>query len=206
MKIFGVGKNYFPKDATPEDRASRPAEPVIFLKADSSYLHNGKPFFLPEFMGRIDYEVEIVARISKMGKNIEQRFARRYYDTITVGIDFTAKDMLNKLREGKNPWDIAKGFDGASVIGFWVEMDRYPSIDDIHFNLDINGEHRQVGCTADMIFSLHEVIAYVSQFFTLRTGDLIFSGTPIGGTGATLINDHFEGYIEGEKLLDFKCK
>ncbi len=205
MKIFGVGKNYFPPNKTEEDVAKAPTEPIIFLKADSSYLNNGKPFFIPQFMGRIDFEGEIVVRISKLGKAIDEKFAHRYYDAITMGIDFTAKDYLAKARAAGNPWDIAKGFDGASVVGTWVEKDRFPDIDNIHFTLDINSKRVQDGCTKDMIFSVHKVISYVSQFYTLRTGDLIFTGTP-AGAGPISVDDHFEGYVEGEKLLEFNCK
>ncbi len=205
MKIFGVGKNYFPQNRESVDPATLPAEPIIFLKADSSLLHDHKPFFIPHFMGRIDYEGEIVVRINRLGKGIDEQYADRYYDALTVGIDFTAKDYLRRARADGNPWDISKGFDGASVIGTWVEKERFASIDNVHFALDINGQRVQTGCTADMIFSVHRVISYISQFYTLRTGDLLFTGTP-AGAGSISDDDHFEGYVEGEKLLEFVCK
>ncbi len=205
MKIFGVGKNYFPPDRSALAAADVPKEPIIFLKADSSYLHNHKPFFIPDFMGRIDYEGEIVVRINRLGKGIARKFAHRYYDAITMGIDFTAHDYLVRAQQGGLPWDICKGFDGASVVGTWVEKERFEDIDNIHFTLDINGKMVQTGCTSDMIFSVDEVISYVSQFYTLRTGDLLFTGTPVG-TGPVSVDDHFEGFVEGEKLLEFRCK
>lgn len=205
MKIFAVGKNYTEHIKELDGNDFRPEEPIIFLKADSSLLKDHKPFFIPDFMGRIDYETEIVVRICKLGKGISERFAHRYYDAVTVGIDFTARDMQRKAREAGLPWDICKGFDGGAVIGDWVEKDKFLSVDALHFNLDINGKTVQEGCTSDMIYKIDEIVAYISKFYTLKTGDIIYTGTPVG-VGPVHIDDHLEGYVEGRKVLEFNCK
>ena len=183
----------------------RKRDPVIFTKADSSLLKDGKPFFIPTHLGRVDYETEVVVRICKLGKSIPEQFAHRYYDALTVGIDFTARDLQKQLREKGQPWEIAKGFDGAAVIGEWVEKDKFLDCQGLRFALDINGERRQEGCTCDMLVSIDRLIAYISQFFTLKTGDLLYTGTPVG-VGPVNIDDHLEGYLEGRKVLDFYCR
>lgn len=183
----------------------RQRDPVIFTKADSSLLKDGKPFFIPTHLGRVDYETEVVVRICKLGKSIPEQFAHRYYDAVTVGIDFTARDLQKQLREKGQPWEIAKGFDGAAVIGEWVEKDKFLDCQGLRFALDINGERRQEGCTCDMLVSIDRLIAYISQFFTLKTGDLLYTGTPVG-VGPVNIDDHLEGYLEGRKVLDFYCR
>ncbi len=205
MKIFAIGMNYLAHNEELHGDAFRPKDPVIFLKADSSLLKDHKPFFIPDFMGRIDYETEIVVRICRLGKGIPERFAHRYYDAVTVGIDFTARDMQQKAREGGLPWDICKGFDGSAVIGEWVEKETLPSVDSLRFHLDINGKTVQSGFTGDMIFKVDQIISYISQFYTLKTGDILFTGTPVG-VGPVSINDHLEGYLEDRKLLEFNCK
>lgn len=205
MKIFAIGMNYLQHTEEIDGKAYKPEEPVIFLKADSSLLKDNKPFFIPDFMGRIDYETELVVRISRLGKGIPERFAHRYYDAVTVGIDFTARDIQNKARKEGLPWDICKGFDGAAYIGEWVEKEKFLSIDHIHFHLDINGKTVQEGCTSDMLYKVDEIIAYISKFYTLKTGDIIYTGTPVG-VGPVHIDDHLEGYIEGRKVLEFNCK
>lgn len=179
--------------------------PVLFTKADSSLLKSGKPFFVPDFMGRIDYEAELVIRICRLGKNIPLRFAHRYYDAVTVGIDFTARDVQQQLREKGLPWDLSKSFDGAAAIGEWVGKDKFLDVQALRFHLDINGHTVQEGCTADMVFSIDEIVAYISQYFTLKTGDVIFTGTP-AGVGPVHIDDHLEGYVEERKVLEFNCK
>ena len=179
--------------------------PVLFTKADSSLLKSGKPFFVPDFMGRIDYEAELVIRICRLGKNIPQRFAHRYYDAVTVGIDFTARDVQQQLREKGLPWDLSKSFDGATAIGEWVGKDKFLDVQALRFHLDINGQTVQEGCTADMVFGIDEIVAYISQYFTLKTGDVIFTGTP-AGVGPVHIDDHLEGYVEERKVLEFNCK
>ncbi len=215
MKIFAVGMNYAAHNkeiktallqkgvGSSDDDCNR--EPVIFTKADSSLLKDGKPFFVPDFMGRIDYETEVVVRISKLGKSIDKKFAHRYYDAVTLGIDFTARDLQKKLREEQKPWEISKGFDGSAVIGEWIEKDKLPDIQALHFNMEMNGELRQEGCTSDMLCSVDGLIAYISQFFTLKTGDLLFTGTPVG-VGEVKPNDHIVGYLEERKVLDFYCR
>ena len=179
--------------------------PVLFTKADSSLLKSGKPCFVPDFMGRIDYEAELVIRICRLGKNIPQRFAHRYYDAVTVGIDFTARDVQQQLREKGLPWDLSKSFDGAAAIGEWVGKDKFLDVQALRFHLDINGQTVQEGCTADMVFGIDEIVAYISQYFTLKTGDVIFTGTP-AGVGPVHIDDHLEGYVEERKVLEFNCK
>lgn len=182
-----------------------PEEPVIFTKADSALLKDHKPFFIPDFMGRIDYEAELVIRICRLGKNIPQRFAHRYYDAVTVGIDFTARDVQQQLREKGLPWDLSKSFDGAAAIGEWVGKDKFLDVQALRFHLDINGQTVQEGCAADMVFGIDEIVAYISQYFTLKTGDVIFTGTP-AGVGPVHIDDHLEGYVEERKVLEFNCK
>lgn len=205
MKIFAIGMNYALHNKELHSTLSKPEKPVIFLKADSALLKDHKPFFVPDFMGRVDYETELVVRICRLGKSVPQRFAHRYYDAVTVGIDFTARDMQHTLSEKGLPWDICKGFDGAATIGDWVDVDKFRDIQAIHFHLDINGQTVQEGCTSDMLYKVDEIIAYISQFYTLKTGDIIYTGTP-AGVGPVHIDDHLEGYLEDRKVLEFNCK
>ena len=224
MKIFAVGMNYAQHNkeiksallqqgvGSADDDKGR--APVIFTKADSSLLKDGKPFFVPDFMGRIDYETEVVVRISRLGKSIDRKFAHRYYDAITLGIDFTARDLQKRLREEGQPWEIAKGFDGAAVIGKWIEKEKLYSPDKtgdnegiqaLHFRMEMNGEIKQQGCTSDMLCGVDSLIEYISRFFTLKTGDLLFTGTPVG-VGPVKPDDHIIGYLEERKVLDFYCR
>ena len=182
----------------------RPDEPVIFTKADSAILNQGKPFFIPDHLGRIDYETEIVVRICRLGKNIPERFAHRYYDALTVGIDFTARDLQKRASEAGQPWTI-----------WWVPKEKLLSdseapcadsgLQRLHFHLDINGQTVQEGSTSDMLYRVDEIIAYISKFFTLKTGDMLYTGTP-AGVGPVHIDDHLEGYLEERKVLEFNCK
>jgi len=205
MKIFAIGMNYIQHNKELDGALYKPEEPVIFTKADSALLKDGKPFFVPDFMGQIDYETEIVVRICRLGKSIPARFAHRYYDAVTVGIDFTARDMQRKARAEGRPWDICKGFDGSAAIGEWVDVSKFRDIQAIHFHLDINGKTVQEGCTSDMLFKMDEIIEYISRFYTLKTGDILYTGTP-AGIGAVSIDDHLEGWIEDRKVLEFNCK
>lgn len=205
MKIFAVGMNYLEHNKELHGALYKPESPVIFLKADSALLKDHKPFFIPDHLGRIDYETELVVRISKLGKTIPQRFAHRYYDAVTVGIDFTARELQQKLREEGKPWDLCKGFDGAAAIGEWVLVEKFRDIQAIHFHLDINGKTVQEGCTSDMLYKVDELIAYISQYFTLKTGDILYTGTP-AGVGPVHIDDKLEGYVEDRKVLQFNCK
>ena len=205
MKIFAIGMNYAQHNKEMEGALYKPEEPVVFLKADSSLLKDKKPFFLPEELGQVDYESELVVRICRLGKSIPQRFAHRYYDAVTCGIDFTARDLQRKCREKGLPWTLCKGFDGAAVIGEWVPVEKFRDIQAIHFHLDINGTTVQEGCTSDMLYGVDELIAYISQWFTLKTGDLIYTGTPMG-VGPVHIDDHLEGWLEERKVLEFNVK
>ena len=178
------------------------SEPTIFMKSDSSLLKDGKPFFIPDFSSEIHYETEIVVKIDRLGKNIAERFAHRYYNEVTVGIDFTARDLQSKLRAQGLPWEISKAFDNSAALGTFIPVERVGDINRIPFHLDINGTTVQAGNTQDMLFPVDKIIAYVSRFFTLKIGDLIYTGTPVG-VGPVKIDDHLQGYIGKQKLLDF---
>lgn len=205
MKIFAVGMNYIQHNKELDGALYTPEEPVIFTKADSALLKAHKPFFVPDFMGRIDYETELVVRICRLGKTIPERFAHRYYDAVTVGVDFTARDVQQRLRAAGQPWELSKGFDGSAAIGDWVGKERFLDVQSLRFHLNINGQTVQEGYTGDMLFSIDHIVAYISRYFTLKTGDLIFTGTP-AGVGPVHIDDHIEGYLEESKVLEFNCK
>ena len=205
MKIFAVGMNYAQHNKELEGALYIPEEPVIFTKADSSLLKDGKPFFVPDHLGRVDYETEMVVRICRLGKSIPERFARRYYDAVTVGIDFTARDLQRRLRDAGQPWDLCKGFDGAAAIGEWIPKEKFLDIQALHFHLDINGKTVQEGCTSDMLFGVDRLISFISQFFTLKTGDMLYTGTP-AGVGPVKIDDHLTGYLEDRKVMEFNVK
>lgn len=202
MKIIAVGMNYAEHNKELDNTLLSPKKPVIFMKPDSAILKDGKPFFIPDFTSRVDYETELVVRISRLGKCIAPRFAHRYYDAVTVGIDFTARDLQNEYRAAGLPWELCKGFDGSAVLGDFVSLDKLPAIQDLHFHLDIDGKTVQQGHTKDMLFGVDEIISYVSQFCTLKIGDLIYTGTPVG-VGPVSVGQHLQGYLEEEKLLDF---
>ena len=202
MKIIAIGMNYSLHCKELHANESLPQEPVIFMKPDSAILKDSKPFFIPDFSQQIDYETELVVRINRLGKNISERFAHRYYDAVTVGIDFTARDLQRKFRAEGKPWELCKGFDSSAAIGDLVDVEKFKDIQDIHFHLDINGKTVQTGHTRDMLFGVDKIIAYVSQFCTLKIGDLLFTGTPVG-VGPVNIDNHLEGYLENEKVLDF---
>lgn len=197
--------NYIQHNKELDGALYKPEEPVIFTKADSALLKDRKPFFVPDFMGRIDYEAELVVRICRLGKTIPQRFAHRYYDAVTLGIDFTARDMQRRFREKGMPWDLCKGFDGSAAIGEWVEINKFRDIQAINFSLNINGSTVQEACTSDMLYGVDELIAYISRYFTLKTGDLIYTGTP-AGTGPVAIGDRLEGWLDDRKVLEFSCR
>lgn len=180
-------------------------EPVIFTKCDSALNAGGKPFFIPNYTQQCEYETELVVRICRMGRSISERFAHRYYQEVSVGVDFTARDLQRKLRAAGHPWDLAKGFDGSAVVGRFVSLDSLPPVQDLHFHLDINGETVQQGHTADMLHKVDKLVSYISQYFTLKMGDLIFTGTPVG-VGPVHEEDHLIGYLEGEKVLEFNVK
>ena len=202
MKIIAIGMNYVEHCHELHANEQLPQEPVIFLKPDSALLKDSKPFFIPDFSKQVDYETELVVRICRLGKNIAPRFAHRYYDAVTVGIDFTARDLQRKYRAEGKPWELSKGFDNSAAIGDFIPVERFKDVQNLDFHLDIDGSTVQKGNTRDMIFKIDEIIAYVSQFYTLKIGDLLYTGTPVG-VGPVSIGNHLEGYLEGEKLLDF---
>ena len=205
MKIFAVGMNYILHNKELDGTLYKPEEPVIFTKADSSLLRDGKPFFLPDDLGRIEYEAELVVRICRLGKSIPVRFAHRYYDAVTVGVDFTARELQRKLRAEGKPWDLCKSFDGAAVVGQWVDKALLPDVGALRFRLDVNGRTAQEGCSADMLFKIDELIAYISRWFTFKTGDLLYTGTP-AGVGPVSVNDRLTGWLEDRKVLEFNVK
>ena len=205
MQIIAVGMNYAQHNRelghTQENR-----EPVIFMKPDSAILKDGKPFFVPDFSHEVHYETEVVVRICRLGKNIAPRFAHRYYDAVTVGIDFTARDLQRKFREAGNPWELCKGFDNSAAIGTFSSLEQAGGdLQNLDFHLDIDGCEVQRGNTADMLFKIDDIIAYVSRFMTLKIGDLLFTGTP-AGVGPVSVGQHLQGYLGGEKLLDFHIR
>ena len=205
MKIFDIGMNYAEYNKSLHETLSVSEEPVVFTKADSALLKDHKPFFIPDDMGKIECEAEVVVRICRLGKTISERFAHRYYDAVTVGIDFTARELQQKLREKGLPWDSCKGFDGSAALGEWVQKDKFLDVQRLRFHLDINGKTVQEGCTSDMLFTVDRIISYISRFFTLKTGDIIYTGCP-AVCGPVSINDHLEGYLEDRKVLEFNCK
>jgi 2-keto-4-pentenoate hydratase/2-oxohepta-3-ene-1,7-dioic acid hydratase in catechol pathway len=182
-----------------------PEVPVVFLKPDSSLLKNNKPFFLPDFSLNIHYEVEVVIKISKLGKGISAKFAPRYFDEITVGIDITARDLQSRLAAAGMPWEISKCFDGAAPVGNFIPVSGIKDLGNLDFRLEINDKVVQASNTSDMIFGFNEIVEYVSKFFTLKTGDLIFTGTP-SGVGQLKRNDQLVAYFRDKPLLDFKIK
>ncbi len=206
MKIFGIGMNYAEHNKELQETLYKREAPVVFTKADSALLSGGKPFFIPDFTQRCDYETELVVRISRLGRSISQRFAHRYYDAVTVGIDFTARDLQQQLRQQGLPWDLCKGFDGSAAVGDFIPVSELGrDVQDLHFHLDINGQTVQQGHTADMTYTVDELVSYISQYFTLKTGDLIFTGTPVG-VGPVHEDDHLTGWLEDRKVLEFNVK
>ncbi len=203
MKIICIGLNY--RKHAMEMGLPIPEEPVVFLKPDSSILKKNKPFFLPDFSENIQYEVEVVIKISKLGKGISAKYAHRYYDELTLGIDITARDLQSRQAKAGMPWEISKCFDGAAPIGEFIPVDSVKDIGNLDFRLEINKEVVQKSKTSDMIFGVNEIIEYVSKFFTLKTGDLIFSGTP-SGVGKLYRNDNLIAFLDDKPLLDFLIK
>ena len=206
MKIFAIGMNYIQHNKELDGALYKPEKPVIFTKADSALLKDHKPFFIPDWSERVDYETELVVRICRLGKSIPDRFAHRYYDAVTVGIDFTARDLQQRLREKGLPWLLSKGFDGSAAVGDFVPLcELGGDVQRLNFRLDIDGRMAQQGFTGDMLFKVDEIISYVSRFITLKMGDLIFTGTP-AGVGPVKIDQHLQGWIEDRKLLDLYIK
>tara|TARA_R110002111_G_scaffold84824_2_gene133169 strand:- start:51 stop:662 length:612 start_codon:yes stop_codon:yes gene_type:complete len=203
MKIICIGRNYTAH--AKELNNPVPKEPVIFLKPDTALLPKSMPFFYPSFSKDVHYEAELVVKIDRVGKNISQKFAHKYYSELTVGIDFTARDLQQECKQKGLPWEKAKAFDGSAPVGRFIPKENFQNLNDLNFSLKVNGENKQQGNTANMLFSIDVIIAYISQFFTLKIGDLIFTGTP-EGVGPISINDSFEAFLEDEKVLDLKIK
>jgi len=203
MKIICIGINY--RKHALEMGRPLPAEPVVFLKPDSSILKNNKPFFLPGFSNMIQYETEVVIKISKLGKGISARFAHRYFDELTLGIDITARDIQNRNSAAGLPWELSKCFDGAAPLGRFLPVASAGVLKNLDFRLEINDSIVQQGNTSDMIFGFSEIVAYVSKYFTLKTGDLIFTGTP-SGVGPLRKNDNLVAYLGEEPVLDFMIR
>ena len=203
MKIICIGRNY--ASHIKELKSERPTDPVVFMKPDSAVLLKQHPFVIPEFSNEIHHEIEIIVKINKVGKYIEPKFAHKYYDEISVGIDFTARDLQNQLKEKGLPWEKAKSFDGSAVIGEFLQKKRFSSLENITFELTNNDTTVQKGNSSFMLWKIDELISYVSQYFTLKIGDIIFTGTP-EGVAAVKPNDVLEGFLEGHKLFRIQVK
>ena len=203
MKIICIARNY--AEHAKELKNDIPSEPVIFMKPKNALLLPEKPLFYPEFTDDLHYECELVVKICKNGKYVQERFARKYYEEVTVGIDFTARDLQQKQKEKGLPWEIAKAFDGSAAVGRFVPIPADRNINDLKFELKLNDQVVQEGHTRDMIFSINKIIEYVSQYFTLNIGDLIFTGTP-SGVGAVNVYDKLEGFLEGERLMEVNIR
>lgn len=203
MKIICIGRNY--AEHIKELSNERPTDPVVFIKPDSAVLPKEQDFYIPEFSDDIHYEVEVLVKIKKVGKHIDPKFAHKYYDEIGLGIDFTARDLQAQLKEKGLPWEKAKGFDGAAVIGTWVPKSDFKDVKNLHFTLTKNDEVVQNGDTSQMLWSIDELIGYVSKYFTLKKGDVLFTGTP-AGVGRVSPNDYLSGSLEGKELLRLKIK
>ncbi|MCJ8210170.1 fumarylacetoacetate hydrolase family protein [Mucilaginibacter sp. RS28] len=203
MKIIAIGRNY--AEHAKELNNPVPTVPVIFMKPDTAILKDNKPFYLPDFSQDVHHEIELVLKICKEGKHIDEKFAANYYDEVALGIDFTARDVQARHKEKGLPWELAKAFDGSAPISNFVPKSKFADMYSINFHLDINGETRQTGNTQNLLFSFERIIAFVSQYITLKKGDLIFTGTP-EGVSAVKQGDHLEGFLEDEKLLDFYVK
>jgi len=203
MKIICIGRNY--TEHIKELSNEKPIDPVIFMKPDSAVLPKEQDFYIPDFSNDIHHEIELLVKIKKVGKHIDERFAHKYYDEVGLGIDFTARDLQSKLKTKGLPWEKAKGFDGSAVISEWLPKAKFVNLNDINFNLQINGEIVQQGNTSLMLWKTDALIAYVSTFFTLKKGDVIFTGTP-SGVGKVKSNDYLEGFLEDQKMFSLNIK
>lgn len=203
MKIFAIGQNY--AEHNKELNSQNPTEPVVFMKPDSALLKNNKPFYIPDFTQELHYETELIIKFNRLGKNIDTKFSDRYFAEIGLGVDFTARDLQRKLKAEGKPWEISKAFDHSAVIGNFIPVSELGDVQNIQFRLDINGKTVQNGNSADMIFPITELIEYVSRFFTIKIGDILFTGTPVG-VGKVSIGDRLEGYIFDKKMFDFYVK
>lgn len=203
MKIICVGRNYV--EHIKELNNEQPEDPVIFLKPETAIPLKNEPFFYPDFSNDVHYEVEILVKINRVGKNIDEKFAHKYYDEIGVGIDFTARDLQSKLKAKGLPWELAKGFNGSAPISTFVPKTDFPDLQNLNFHLDINGETKQLGNTSLMLFKIDYLISFVSRYFLLQQGDILFTGTP-KGVGPVQIGDQLTAYIEDKPMLTFDVK
>lgn len=203
MKIICVGRNY--TDHIKELENNKPKEPVLFLKPDSSIILNNKPFFIPDFSQNIHYELELIIKISRLGKHIQEKFSHKYYDFIGLGIDFTARDLQSDLKSKGLPWEKSKAFDGSCFISKWINKSEFNDVNNLNFNLNKNGKTVQKTNSKLMLWKIDELISYISTFFTLKIGDVIFSGTP-AGVGKVSIGDNLEGFIEDNKIFNLNIK
>ena len=203
MKIICIGRNY--AEHAKELNNAIPTEPVFFMKPDTALLKDGEPFYYPDITKDLHHEIEIVIKINKVGKHIDEQFAHKYYDEIGLGIDFTARDLQAECKAKGLPWEKAKAFDQSAPIGKFISKDKLGNLSEIEFELKINGQSRQFGNTKDLLFSFDQIISYVSKYVTLKVGDLIYTGTP-SGVGAVEIGDKLQGYIKGDLFLDFEVK
>ncbi len=203
MKLICIGRNY--ADHIKELENERPTDPVIFMKPDTAILLKKQPFFIPEFSQDVHHEVEVLVRINKVGKHIDKKFAHKYYEEIGLGIDFTARDLQSKLKEKGLPWEKAKAFDGAAVVGDFLPKTDFKDINAVNFHLESNGKPVQKGNTSLMLWKIDALIEYISKYFTLKIGDIIFTGTP-SGVAKVNPNDVLEGFIEDKKLFSIKVK
>ena len=203
MKIICIGRNY--EDHVSELQNERPDSPVIFIKPDSSIILKNQPFFIPDYSNEINYEIEVILKICKLGKSIEKKFAKKYYDQVGLGIDFTARDLQFELKSKGLPWEKAKAFDGSALVGEWFSKEDFHDIDSVSFRLDKNGQTVQSGNSSQMLWKINELIPYCSQFFTLKIGDIIFTGTP-AGVGSVAEGDLLEGYLESREAFTVKIK
>jgi len=203
MKIIAIGRNY--AEHAKELNNPVPTVPVIFMKPDTALVKDNKPFYHPDFSQDVHHEIEIVLKVCKEGKHIAEKFAANYYEEIALGIDFTARDIQSRHKEKGLPWELAKAFDGSAPVSKFLPKSEFADLYQLNFHLDINGQTRQNGYTKDLLFSFEKIIAFVSQYITLKKGDLIFTGTP-EGVGKVNIGDRLEGYLGDNKLLDFYVK
>ncbi|MGB6268136.1 MAG: fumarylacetoacetate hydrolase family protein [Olleya sp.] len=203
MKLICIGRNY--TDHIKELENEKPTDPVVFIKSDNAILLKKQPFFIPDFSNDVHHEVEVLVKISKLGKHIYKKFAHKYYNHIGLGIDFTARDLQKQLKDKGLPWEKAKSFDGAAVIGNWLDKSEFSDVNNINFHLEKNGSVVQTANTSLMLWKIDELIEYVSKYFTIKIGDIIFTGTP-AGVGKVVANDKLKGFIEDKQLFSITVK
>lgn len=203
MKLICIGRNY--TDHIKELENEKPTDPVVFIKSDNAILLKKQPFFIPDFSNDVHHEVEVLVKISKLGKHIDKKFAHKYYNHIGLGIDFTARDLQKQLKDKGLPWEKAKSFDGAAVVGNWLDKSEFSDVNNINFHLEKNGSVVQTANTSLMLWKIDELIEYVSKYFTLKIGDIIFTGTP-AGVGKVVANDKLNGFIEDKQLFSITVK